>query len=266
MSVDYVALGLGAGGAWAGLREICGYDEDSVSSTETMTAIQLLDRLLVNGPGTHIDPGSAVNLTASDRDRLLASVYMRTYGPCIESTVRCEHCGDPFDLDFSLHELVDGLRDMDRTAAVEKEPAGVFKLPDGRRFRLPTGEDEYAVWHLPPDKAESELLARCVVEGDPTVEPEAVQAAMREVGPVLDLDLDARCPECGEIQIVHFDIQSYLLTALKSERKQLSQEVHRLATAYGWSLPDILGLARSQRRTYVALIEAEAPRPQRWYG
>lgn len=266
MSVDYVALDLAPGGARAGLREIRGYDEDSVRGTDIMTAIRLIDRLLVDGPGTDVGPGSAAKLTAADRDRLLAAIYMRTYGPHIESTVRCDHCGDPFDLDFSLQELLGDLRDTAKTSVVEMGPDGVFKLPDGCRFRLPTGEDEYAVGHLPPAKAESELLARCVVEGDPTVEPEVVQAAMEEVGPVLDLDLDARCPECGEVQSVHFDIQFYLLSALKSERKQLAQEVHRLATAYGWSLPDILGLARSRRRTYVALIEAEAPRPQRWYG
>jgi hypothetical protein len=141
---------------------------------------------------------------------------------------------------------------------VEEGPAGVFLLPDGRRFRLPTGEDEYAVWHLPPGEAEKSLLARCIVEGDPTEETEVVQAAMWEAAPLLDLELEARCPECGEVQPIHFDLQSHLLSALLSERQQLTREVHRLATTYRWSRPDILALARSQRRALVALIEADS--------
>jgi hypothetical protein len=263
MLTDYVALRLVPGGAWVGLRELCGHDEDAVRGTDTVTAIRLLDRLLVDGPGTTIGSGRVASLTASDRDRILAAVYGRTYGPRIESTAHCHHCGEPFDLDFSLQELLDGMQEQ--PVATVGEGSGVFQLPDGRRFRLPTGEDECAVLHLTPAKAEQELLARCVVEGDPADDLEAVQKAMQAIGPVLDVDLEARCPECGEMQLVHFDIQSYLLSALQAERGRLAREVHRLATVYNWSLQEILALSRSQRRMYVALVEAESAYPQRWY-
>lgn len=260
-----VTLGLVPGGARAGLREICGCDEESVQGTDTITAIQLLDRLLLDLPGIHFGPGAAALLSPSDRDRLLAALYVLIYGPRVESTVRCAQCGDPFDLDFSLQELLASVGPAE-TTGVAGGPDGLFVLPDGRRFRLPTGEDEYAVGHLSPDEAERQLLARCMVEGDPTVAPEVVQTAMREVAPLLDLELEAHCPECGAIQSIHFDIQAYLLSALRSERGQLAREVHRLATAYGWSLTDIMGLSRSQRRSYVALIEADASRSARWNG
>jgi hypothetical protein len=258
MTTGDVTWDLLPGGARAGLREVCGYDEEAVHGADTISAIQLLDRLLIAAPGTSLQPGSAARLTAADRDRLLAAVYQQTYGPRIEGTVPCTRCGTAFDLDFSLPDLLADLGSRPRTTGVEKGPAGVFVLPDGRCFRLPTGEDEYAVWHLPPDEAEKSLLARCMVEGDATAEPAAVQAAMWEAAPLLDVELEARCPECGEVQPIHFDLQSHLLSALLSERQQLTREVHRLATTYRWSLPDILGLARSQRRALVALIEAEA--------
>ena len=266
MPADYVALGYVPGGAWAGLRELCGYDEESVGGTDTTTTIQLLDRLLVDGPGTTIGPGAAAKLTAVDRDRLLAALYARTYGHRVESTVHCRHCGEPFDLDFHLSELLDSLKAGEVSVAAEEETDGVFALPDGRRFRLPTGEDECAVCHLPAGEAEGALLARCLVEGDPAVEPGIVQQAMQEIAPVVDLELNAHCPECGETQPVRFDLQSYLLSALMAERRQLAWEVHRLAVAYGWNLQDILALPRSQRRTYVALVEDEMARSRRRYG
>lgn len=256
MSEDYVTLYGFPGGAWVGLRELCGHDQESVDGTGTIAAIRLLDRLLVAAPGARGATVEAASLPASDRDRLLAAVYVRTYGPRIESTVDCACCGQPFDIDFSLPDLLDSLWEEARASPVERGPEGTYKLPDGRCFRLPTGEDEVAVWHLPPQEAGRELMARCTLVGDPASDAEDIQAAMGQVAPVLNLDMDARCPECGESQSVHFDLQSYLLAALASERGQLARQVHLLASAYGWSPEEILGLPRSRRHAYAALIEA----------
>lgn len=253
------------GGMRVGLRELCGYDEEAVHGADTMSAVELLDRLLVDAPGATLHPGSAARLTAAERDRLLAIVYQHTYGPRIAGTLHCQQCGSAFDLDFALPALLADLASLPQTTGVQPGPAGTYLLPDGRRFRLPTAEDEFAVWHLPPDEAEKSLLARCVVEGDPAVAPQTLQAAMREAGPLLNTELEARCPECGQRQTLGFDLQSYLLSALRFERQQLTREVHRLALMYRWSRPDILGLTRSQRRALVALIEAETP-PTRWHA
>lgn len=267
MSVDYVALDGASGEAWAGLRELCGYDEAAVADTGTHTALQLLDRLLVEAPHTHVGPGDAAALTASDRDRLLAAVYRRAYGDHITGTVHCIHCGDPFDLHFSLPALLDSLRQEAASADVQRTPDGAFALPDGRRFRLPTGQDEMAVAHLPAAEAEHTLLARCLLEGDATKTPEAVQQAMEQVGPVLHLDLKGKCAACGEYQPIRFEMQSYLLRAIASERRRLAGEIHLVASTYGWALQDILGLPRSQRQMFAALIEAERDGARkRWYA
>ncbi len=110
---------------------------------------------------------------------------------------------------------------------------------------------------MSPEEAEGELLKRCVLEGDPTGDTESLQRTMKDLAPLLDLDLEAHCPECNTQQMVHFDMQHYLFSALRQEQKQLALEVHRLATAYRWSLNEILQLSRSLRRTYVALVESE---------
>jgi len=256
MSAQTVRLERYPGKPWVRVRDLCGHDEQAVGGADTLTALQLLDRLFVEAPGAPV-PVQAAKLTAADRDRLLVEIYVRVYGPRVESTVDCAACGEPFDLAFSLPELLDSLwQDVER-AQIDVNPEGTYGLPDGRRYRLPTGEDEGAIWGLSPEAAQRELLARCVVEGDPTVDPDAVQQAMREIAPVLDLDLDAGCPECGASQPVHFDLQSYLFSALMAERQQFTYQVHLLAAAYGWSLGEILRLTRSDRQTYAALIEAE---------
>ncbi|MCP5107883.1 MAG: hypothetical protein GY950_31130 [bacterium] len=273
MSINQVPLYFAPGSRWAGLRELCGSDEQSVSGTGTIDAIRLLDRLLVaepgvpvdgpgvpvDGPGTAVGPGKAKELTAADRDRVLAAIYMHTYGSRIKSSFNCSSCDAPLDIDFSLEDVLESLHTgtgIDNTIA-EKGPDGTFKLGNGLHFRLPTGEDECEVLGMLPQEAEAALLARCILDGGSKAKQKKLQDTMRDIAPLLDMDLDLNCSECQTLQRVHFDIQSYLLTTIKLEQKQFVVEVHRLACAYGWGLNEILGLSRSSRKAFVALVESE---------
>jgi len=266
MSAEQASLGLTGDPSRIRLRELNGFDEQSIRGVDTVTAIGLLNRLLVNAPGYSAEELKAARLTASQRDRLLAAVYERTFGPRIDSTMRCRICGELFDLSFTIENLLAALSASASSSSAELRPDGTFRLPNGVRFRLPTGEDEMAIAGLSPVDAESALLGRCLIEPENSVNLEAVQKAMEEVAPILDLDLDAQCPECGGKQSVHFDVQYYLLRALEQERKQMAREVHRLAIAYGWSLNEILGLFRSQRRAFVELIDADISAQRRQWS
>lgn len=242
---------------WVSLRELTGEDENSVEENSTLAAIRLLDRLLTTESGTALDPGDARKLIPADRDRLLVSVYKHTYGSRIESTRDCPNCGEPFDLDFSLNALQSSLTQTLNKVAFETDGDGVFSLTDGCRFRLPTGEDELAVSGLSPEKAGYALLERCILDETPPKNPDAIESAMQELAPIMDLEIELVCPECEHEHLVNFNIQSYLLTAIKQERNQFLHEVHRLASSYGWSLSEILGLPRSRRRVLAFLIESE---------
>lgn len=258
MSLEQIPLNFVNDSSWACIREIVGLDEQSVNGTGILSAIRLLDRLLVNAPGTDVGPGYAVNLTSADRDRLLTAIYIRIYGLRVESTVNCKNCEKPFDIDFSLEKLLGFFNAGEASSIqIENKEGGLFKLPNGCCFRLPTGEDECAVLGMTPEDAESELLKRCVLGGDPTGEKKSLQDIMQELAPLVDVNMDAHCPECNAHQLIHFDIQHFLLSSLKQERQQLAYEVHRLAGAYGWSLNEILELPRSVRRTYVDFVESE---------
>ncbi len=71
----------------------------------------------------------------------------------------------------------------------------------------------------------------------------ALQELLHQAAPLLELELTASGAECGHPNAVQFDIQSYLLGALLGERRRLMTEIHRLATAYGWFLDEILSLS-----------------------
>jgi hypothetical protein len=261
LSYERVTLRHTLGGRAARVRELTGHDEAGVDGLETAAAIRLLDRLLVPGDEAAMQPGQAADLTAADRDRLLAAVYRRAYGDHVESTVTCRACGRPFDLSFSLAEL--GARVLDGPAEGEAQADGTVRLAGGLTVRLPTGHDELRVTALPAAEAAEALYRSCLVETETAVPADALGEALERIAPVFDVELHARCVECGSGETLRFDIQSFLLGALRQERRRLLGEVHRIALAYRWSLDAILSLTRGDRRQYVELIEAEPPRLRR---
>lgn len=244
--------------AFVRLRELTGADERAVAGTSTDDALRLLDALLVASPDTPAPP-RADDFVAADRDRLLVAVYRDAFGDRIENTLACARCGHPFDLHFSLAELASTLdRGSSHVPQVRAVGAGRFETDDGMRFRLPTGRDERAIAALPAEEAERGLLHRCLLDpSTPPVDAAALEELLAEVAPLIDFELDARCPECQRVHALPFDIQSYLLGALLAERPRLHQEIHRLALAYGWSLNEILSLRRRERRQFVELIDSD---------
>ncbi len=244
-------------GKWACLRPLCGHDEGFVNGIGLVEAIQFLDRLLIEMPGTTVGPGKASELAVCDCDRLFAALYRQYFGEQIESTVSCQTCNASFELSFALPKLMATLENQLPSRVTGPDKVGLYTLPDGQRFRLPTVSDQYSIMGLEPQQAVAVLLQRCLVEGDPDQNAEELEVAMDEVGTVLDLDLDATCPECGASQTVRFNMQTYLLRALTHEQRFLNREVHHIARAYGWGHQEILNLTREERRAFVRLIEAE---------
>ena len=260
--MDQILLSNLQGPEWVVLREITGVEEQAITSTSTLDAIKLLDALVVSDYDGALQQGEVANLTPWDRDQLLAMVYKRIYGSKIESTIKCRQCGENFDMDFGLDDLVESLSPTScETLGVTLQGESYFQLGEGIGFRLPTGEDECAVIGLSPKEAKEALLARCVqggLEVDTLAEYSgAIQSTMEALSPLVDVELDAQCAECGHGQRVHFDMQHYLLSSIQGERKRLMQEIHALASNYGWSLSEILNLPRNQRRTLAGLVAVD---------
>ncbi|HEY6805628.1 MAG TPA: hypothetical protein VI306_18765 [Pyrinomonadaceae bacterium] len=252
MFVESIPLRFAGLGLNARMRELTGRDEFEVLGTNTANAIRLLSSLLEDRDGL-----DAADLVASDRDRLLAAVYRRAFGDRIESTITCARCSQPFDLDFSLRQLIKTVDDRSDADDWTFLGDGRFESSTGASFRLPTGRDELELSALSPAVVEQSLLKRCTEESGWTESQTAFEELLERVAPLLDLELVAQCVECGHRHTVQFDIQTYVLGAIVGERRRLLTEINRLARAYSWSLAEILSLRRSDRRQFVELIENE---------
>jgi hypothetical protein len=261
------------GGRWAAIRPLCGHDERALVGPSGLLATELLDRVLVEMPGTTVTPGRAWELAVCDRDRLLAAVYTQTFSDRIETDVPCLECSKGAQVGFSLAEWIAGQQPDEAGRELRGIVAGpdescFYTLDDGVRFRLPTGLDQRELAGLELERARALLLGRCVLAdahsshahtvGDLGPETRAkIEAAIEYLGPTIDDQFTVECQECHASREVRFDIQQYLLRALEHERRYLTREIHYLACSYGWSLTEILDLPRDERRAFVELVVAE---------
>jgi hypothetical protein len=220
------------------LREPDGNDELSLDGIDTRAAATLLARL--------VEPAGAVAaLAAPDRDALLAVLHRGLWGDRIETSLACGSCGSIYDLSFTLTAL-------QRSIEAGRQPSDVIDLRtvrdgDGQPFMLPDADAEDAAAQL-GEGAQTALTV--AIAGNDNDDPAGLDARLEAVAPLLDVDLDAPCAECGHPALARFDIQTFTLQRLLDEREATLVEVHSLASGYGWTLGEILGLTRGLRRAF----------------
>jgi hypothetical protein len=77
---------------------------------------------------------------------------------------------------------------------------------------------------------------------------------MAEVDQAGDFQLSLRCPACEHAWLAAFDIGGYFWAEVHAWATRLLQEIHELASAYGWCETDILALSTPRRQAYLELI------------
>jgi len=199
-------------------------------------------------------------LSIGERDRRLLALREAVFGPRMTGLVACAACGEPLELDFAASELC---------STPKPDVAGLTVCGEGFavELRLPDSRDLSACAAVDPAEAGSVLLRRCVVSARCRGEPAAAQdlppplvaeAARRlsEADPQADMRFALACAGCGYQWQAPFDIVPFLWAELAAWAGRLLQEVHALASAYGWTERDILALGPARRWQYLRMLGA----------
>ena len=171
----------------------------------------------------------------------------------------CSACAEKLELSLETAAL---------RIVPEMPPEQVFDHSLGEwevRFRLPNNLD---IASLDPEADDEtrrrQLLAFCVIEarrGGASVAAEAlpleavaaIAARMAEADPQAELQLALTCPQCAHQWASALDIVSFLWSEINAWAVRILNEVHILASAYGWREADILGLSPARRAAYLDL-------------
>lgn len=201
-------------------------------------------------------------LPIGSRDRELLRLQVSTFGAEITGLVSCPACGETVEISADANTII--------ASAPDAVPNGEELTFDRNgyhiSFRLPTSEDLIAL-RASPAQAEPErfLLARCLrwVEhgGSPVAASELPEEIVELIGsnmsdhdPLADIELACLCPACDHSWAAPLDVAAFLWTELSDYATRLLQDVHTLASAYGWREGDILALTPTRRRAYLELI------------
>lgn len=198
--------------------------------------------LLLAASRSEVDAGALLGLTPGECDARLLELREQWFGHRLEALADCPGCGRTVEAEIDLRDL--------------RQDAG-RPLGTDLGVRLPTCADLIAVAGAPDLEAgRRQLLERCL-DGDhaPTDElAAAASARMAEADPQATLEIELRCPDCGRSWSLPFEIGTILWQEVSAWARGLLQDVHALATAYGWSESDILALSPGRRRLYLELV------------
>ncbi|GGU83266.1 hypothetical protein GCM10010211_56560 [Streptomyces albospinus] len=214
-------------------------------------------------PGADTD--ALLSVPLGERAADLFALRRALFGDRMQVKIDCAgaECGAAMEFELDAREL---------GATRPLLPAGVLRVAEGEwevEFRLPGAADLAAVGAAAVDGADARrrLAARCAVSAVRGGREASADEVGRLPGPVLDrfaeaaeqadpgaeLTLNIACPECGAATPAELDIAAYLWTELDAWARDVLLDVHLLASAYGWSEPEILALSPLRRRYYLEL-------------
>ena len=210
------------------LRPMTGHEEELVERRrdEPNTARlcnELLARCLVPvGADATQELARVRSLQVAQRDAALLELRRISLGDQVRTAVGCPACGTTVEVDFRLSQIP--LPDTSAPATLD------VSLEDGRRarLRLPTVGDQEELLDTPLETEAQKrtwLLARVLLRyGDeqgpfsedftralPTSVRGALERALEQALPDLDLSMAVTCQDCGHAFTAPFDVAAFFL-------------------------------------------------------
>jgi hypothetical protein len=213
--------------------------------------------LLLTAACPEATPDDLAQLSVGRRDGRLLRLRTWQFGDQLACIVTCPACYEQLDLTFNTNDI------QVSPPATQAKPLRLRRQGYDIRFRLPNTLDLLALSQTANGHAA--LLNRCVLtaryKGEATAVTElpdtvvtAVAERMAQADPQAEVQLALTCPACQDEWLATFDILSFFWLEINAWALRILQEVHRLASAYGWREADILALSSRRRQFYLEMI------------
>lgn len=188
------------------------------------------------------------------RNATLFAWRCAAFGNRLEVWLDCPACGER--LEFALEAA-----QLPPTSAAPTGPLEAI----GHRLTRPTSRHLARLVPLVDERqAAAQLLRDCLAADAPLPEDEtalarlveAAEAVLETQDPWAELSLAFCCPACAHRDTASFDIADYLWEEIDGRARELLDDIHLLARAYGWSEAQILALSDTRRSAYLERAQA----------
>jgi hypothetical protein len=198
-----------------------------------------------------LDDKALAGVTVAERDAAILALRQASTGVQMPAYVDCSRCNERLEFEFDSSKV--GFPPVTATREVA--------LSDGLRFRLPTSADLMAVAAAgrgedDPKAAVRALARRCALDAKPDLDwsdalLDEVERALEVLDNAGDVQLDVACVTCGHAWTATLDVATYFWEEIEERATRLLDDVHVLASRYGWSEAEILALGEPRRRAYL---------------
>lgn len=216
-------------------------------------AVDILGAAFPDQPAASISSWSL-----GQRDAAFISLQEVLFGERLTAVASCPSCGSRLELDFSTPRI--------------RAP---FSSGQAHNTKLIVGGAAYALEILPlttnhlrqvsANPSRQALLQSClgsVLRDGAPVEPKdlpeevinQVGAKLADLDPQTDVQLALTCPDCAHAWEAPFDIIAFVWSEIEAWAQRTIQEVHLLASRYGWSERDILSMSAWRRQRYLQMV------------
>lgn len=225
----------------------------SASPTE-----QALSLLIATSPSE--SPQRLAELPIGTRDKRLIQLREQLFGEELALLVDCPQCETQVELELTTNQIQ--FADKGQSELLHSISSEGFVIS----FRVPNSLDLMAVSRSSDiDTRSKRLLQRCVesaCRGEQTLKlAEIPDGRLREVidamdaaDPQANVEIPVQCVDCKHKWCALFDIVTHLWAEIDARVRQTLNEIHLIASTYGWSESTILDLPPGRRQLYVSMV------------
>jgi hypothetical protein len=222
-----------------------------LSFWETGSRLSPLDRGVLAAQIAGVPASQAADLPLGERNRVLARLYREHFGGELEGFTQCTECGEKLEFNFDLQQVADA--PPLKSGHLVVVGRWTFHLPTSRALAMAlNGGEEASAGHR--------LLAHCLAEpsdaasGWSEEEMAAIEEKLAEADSLAEIQIGFKCPECGAEFEDTLDLGSFLWPEVEGTARQLFDDIHLLASAYGWTEDEVLRLSSMRREAYVRRV------------
>jgi hypothetical protein len=209
--------------------------------------------LLLATASPDLDSDGCADLTIGERNAAILQLRRSLFGAKLPGVVHCPNCRQQLAFEVDVDRLLSA-------AAAPPEPE--LTISEGLRFRLPTSRDLLAVAQCDDaDAAAGRLLRLCCIEAPDGLQwSQALLAEtetrMAAADGVAEVELQFDCAACGHAWMDYLDIIRFFWEELDWHVGHVLDDVHRLASVYGWDEQQILTMSSARRAAYLERCDA----------
>jgi uncharacterized protein (UPF0212 family) len=195
-----------------------------------------------------------------ERDSQILFLRESTFGLELEGVAECPGCGEQLELGFTTRDILSCIAVPCTRIEIEIEINDYIA-----HFRLPMAGDLARLSASTSEAARNELLSACFLRGQCSDKPlsfdeipetmkTAVEEEMARRDPYANIEFTLNCPTCSQAWEQPFDAASFLWREMEAWAHRTLNEIHTLASVYGWTESEILQLSPTRRQLYLSLI------------